>query len=114
MIAACDIGLIFLDHRFTVPNFPSRLLNYMQAGIPVLACTDTITDVGKVIVENEFGWWCESNDAEKWAHKVNEILRLEQTASDTIKRMGQNGKDALGRLYRTQDAWDTIVRSMVR
>ena len=31
MIAACDVGMIFLDHRFTIPNFPSRLLSYMQA-----------------------------------------------------------------------------------
>ena len=36
MISACDVGLIFLDHRFTIPNFPSRLLAYMQAGLPVL------------------------------------------------------------------------------
>ena len=64
MIAACDVGLIFLDHRFTIPNFPSRLLSYMQAEIPVLACTDKYTDVGKVIVEGGFGWWCESNDVE--------------------------------------------------
>ena len=36
MIAACDVGLILLDHRFTIPNFPSRLLSYMQAKLPVL------------------------------------------------------------------------------
>lgn len=61
MIAACDVGMLFLDHRFTIPNFPSRLLSYMQAGLPVLACTDPNTDVGKIIVDGGFGWWCESN-----------------------------------------------------
>lgn len=60
MIAACDVGMIFLDHRFTIPNFPSRLLSYMQANLPVLAVTDPNTDIGKVIVEGGFGWWCES------------------------------------------------------
>lgn len=73
MIAACDVGLIFLDYRFTIPNFPSRLLSYMQAGIPVLACTDVATDVGKVIVEGGFGWWCESNDVNKFANLIDEI-----------------------------------------
>lgn len=63
MIAACDVGLLFLDHRFTIPNFPSRLLSYMQAGLPVLACTDPHTDVGQVIADGGFGWWCESDDA---------------------------------------------------
>ncbi len=62
MIAACDVGMIFLDYRFTIPNFPSRLLSYMQAGLPVFACTDPNTDIGKVIVDGGFGWWCESND----------------------------------------------------
>ena len=64
LVAACDVGLIFLDHRFTIPNFPSRLLAYMQAGLPVLAATDPNTDIGKVIVEGGFGWWCESNDVQ--------------------------------------------------
>ena len=51
LVAACDIGLIFLDHRFTIPNFPSRLLSYLNASIPVFACTDTVSDIGKIIVE---------------------------------------------------------------
>ena len=66
MIACCDAGLIFLDHRFTIPNFPSRLLSYMQAGLPVLACTDKNTDVSKVIVDGSLGWWCESHDVENF------------------------------------------------
>ena len=37
LVGACDVGLIFLDYRFTIPNFPSRLLSYMQAKLPVLA-----------------------------------------------------------------------------
>lgn len=76
MISACDIGLIFLDHRFTIPNFPSRLLAYMQAGLPVLACTDPNTDIGKVIVEGGFGWWCESNDADAFLTHVQKISSL--------------------------------------
>lgn len=70
MVAACDVGLIFLDHRFTIPNFPSRLLSYMQAKVPVLACTDTNSDLGKVITEGEFGWWCESNDEDDFYRLV--------------------------------------------
>lgn len=70
MVASCDVGLIFLDRRFTIPNFPSRLLYYMQAGIPVLACTDTNTDIGKVIVDGGFGWWCWSGDASLFTNIV--------------------------------------------
>ncbi len=76
MIAACDVGLIFLDHRFTIPNFPSRLLSYMQAGLPVVACTDTSTDVGRVIVEGGFGWWCESSNSKYFSEIVYKLDEL--------------------------------------
>lgn len=72
LIASCDVGLIFLDNRFTIPNFPSRLLSYLQAGIPVLACTDSNSDIGKTIVDGEFGWWCQSNDPSAFVKVVEE------------------------------------------
>jgi len=70
MLLAADVGMIFLDHRFTIPNFPSRLLSYMQARIPVLAVTDPNTDIGKVIVDGGFGWWCESNRTEEFVRSI--------------------------------------------
>ena len=74
MVAACDVGMIFLDHRFTIPNFPSRLLSYMQAKLPVIAVTDPNTDVGKIITEGGFGWWCESNDVEAFDKIIKVIM----------------------------------------
>lgn len=73
MVGACDVGMIFLDHRFTIPNFPSRLLSYMQAKIPILAVTDPNTDIGKIIVDGGFGWWCESIDVSEFSNIVQNI-----------------------------------------
>ena len=75
MVAACDVGMIFLDHRFTIPNFPSRLLSYMQAKIPILACTDVNTDIGCVIVNGGFGWWCESEDVDEFQQIIEKIIK---------------------------------------
>lgn len=77
MVGACDVGLIFLDHRFTIPNFPSRLLSYMQAKIPVLAVTDPNTDIGKVIKNGGFGWWCESDNSQEFYRTICEILKTD-------------------------------------
>lgn len=74
MIAACDVGMIFLDYRFSIPNFPSRLLTYMQAGLPVFACTDTNTDIGKVITEAGFGWWCKSDSVGDFVDVIELIM----------------------------------------
>lgn len=92
MVAACDVGLIFLDHRFTIPNFPSRLLAYMQAKLPVLACTDQNTDIGKVIVDGGFGWWCESAEVKEFCGVVEVVMQNEnQTEKDScIKSLNEN------------------------
>ena len=73
LVAACDVGMIFLDFRFTIPNFPSRLLSYMQAKLPVLAVTDPNTDIGKMIVDGGFGWWCESDSIIKFLEIIKTI-----------------------------------------
>ena len=61
----CDVGLIFLDRRFTIPNFPSRMLSYMQASMPVLAATDVNTDIRQIMEEGRFGLWCESGNVKR-------------------------------------------------
>ena len=74
LVGACDVGMIFLDFRFTIPNFPSRLLSYMQAKIPVLAATDVNTDLRQVIADGGFGWWCESRSASDFYKTVKKVL----------------------------------------
>lgn len=106
MVGACDVGLIFLDHRFTIPNFPSRLLSYLQAKIPVLACTDPNTDIGKVITEGGFGWWCESNDPERFRAKVMEALGADR------KAMGINGFGVLNSEFNSETSYRIIIKSI--
>ena len=104
LVSACDVGLIFLDHRFTIPNFPSRLLSYLQARIPVLASTDINSDVGNTIEEGGFGWWCESNNVESFRDKV-----IMATESNT-KQMGNNGFEYLQTHYSVEQQYLTIIK----
>lgn len=106
MVGACDVGVIFLDHRFTIPNFPSRLLAYMQAKIPVLAATDPNTDIGKVITGGGFGWWCESNDPAAFARCVEQAMESE------LQSMGQAGFVYLQEHYTAQKAARTILKTL--
>ncbi|MBQ8290136.1 MAG: glycosyltransferase family 4 protein [Clostridia bacterium] len=106
MIYACDVGMIFLDHRFTIPNFPSRLLAYMQAGLPVLATTDPNTDVGKVITEGGFGWWCESNDVSAFTELVEKAL------SADLATMTQLERNFLKENYTSKHACEIILKRM--
>ena len=103
MVGACDVGMIFLDHRFTIPNFPSRLLAYMQAKLPVLAVTDPNTDIGKVIVEGGFGWWCESNNSSHFADMVRTITEQNTEA------FGERGFNYLNNKYTAEKGFKIIV-----
>lgn len=103
MIAACDVGMIFLDYRFTIPNFPSRLLSYMQAKLPVLAVTDPNTDIGKIIVDGEFGWWCESNDPKEFDSIIALILK------EGHSYMRENIYIYLNKYYTSSDGFRVII-----
>ena len=106
MVGACDVGMIFLDHRFTIPNFPSRLLSYMQAKLPVLAVTDPNTDIGRVIAEGNFGWWCESNNSDTFKAIINNVANYNE---DDLKTMGNRGFDYLLNHYDVKNSYDIIM-----
>lgn len=108
LLTACDVGLIFLDHRFTIPNFPSRLLSYMQVSIPVLAATDIHTDVGQVIEEGEFGFWCESRDIDAFNRKLNLLCDKELR-----QRLGVNARKYLETHYTAKHAYDVIIKHFI-
>lgn len=101
---SCDVGLIFLDHRFTIPNFPSRILSYMQASMPVLAATDVNTDVGTVIEEGKFGFWCESNNVKEFNKKVQLLCD-----SKLRKQMGKNARKYLEENYTSKHSYEIIM-----
>lgn len=104
VVAACDVGMIFLDYRFTIPNFPSRLLSYMQAKIPVLVCTDPNTDIGDIAVNGEFGWKCSSNNV----HEFNSCI--DKAINADIKKMGLASRKYLESNYDVKQGYRIIMK----
>lgn len=102
-VKAFDVGLIFLDHRFTIPNFPSRLLSYMQAKMPVITCTDPNTDIGKVAEKGGFGIGCESNNPDNFTKAVDKILTCD------IEKMGENGYEFLKTHFSAEKACEILL-----
>lgn len=106
VVAASDVGLIFLDHRFTIPNFPSRLLGYLQAKLPVLAATDSNTDIGKIITDGGFGWWCKSDSVEEF-NKIVEIALNVDT-----NELGENAYRYLKDNYTVEQGYSIIQKRL--
>jgi len=106
LVGVCDVGMIFLDNRFTIPNYPSRLLSYLENKIPVLLATDTITDIGTIAEKNGFGLWVESSEIEIFNDKLNYLI----SNREYLSTMGEMGYQYLLNNY-TVDASYKIIMS---
>ena len=105
LVQACDVGLIFLDYRFTIPNFPSRLLNYLEFKKPIIVASDPNSYLGEIAVSNKFGFYCKSNDAIKFCELIDEL----SIGQFDIKGMGKNGYNYLMQHYQTQNTYNIII-----
>lgn len=103
LVQACQVGLIFLDYRFTIPNFPSRLLSYLENRMPVISCTDPNCDTGFIAQDNGFGFYAPSNDVAAFTQAVDKML-----ASD-ISAMGEKGYRFLKENYLIEHTYNQIL-----
>lgn len=106
LVRACDVGLIFLDRRFTIPNFPSRLLSYLENRMLVLMATDRNTDIGEIARINGFGLWTESGNIETFMEMVDFMT----ADRERIKIMGENGYAYLEANYTVEHSYHIIMR----
>lgn len=107
LIRACHVGLIFLDPRFTIPNFPSRLLSYLENSMPVLLATDPNTDMGRIAEREGFGLWAQSGDLESFMRNMDKLVQDNKTE---LKNSGERGKKHLLANYTVDKAADIIEK----
>lgn len=104
LVKSCDVGLIFLDHRFTIPNYPSRLLSYLENKMPVLCATDPNTDIGRIAEDNGYGYWCESNSVGAFSAILDKMIHSDRQA------MGDKGYEFLKENYLVENTYDAIMK----
>lgn len=106
LVRSCDVGLVFLDHRFSIPNYPSRLLSYLENKMPVLCATDPNTDIGRIAEENRYGYWCESNSVDAFSDILNLMMKSDR------EEMGENGYKYLKENYLVDNTYDSIIKHL--
>jgi len=108
LVQACDVGLIFLDHRFTIPNYPSRLLTYLLFKKPIIAATDPNSDIGEIAVENNYGFYCESSSINDFNKKLGYCIQNKEG----LQKMGENGYQFLKDNYSVEKSYEMIIRKL--
>lgn len=106
LAAACDVGLIFLDYRFSIPNYPSRLLSYLMGKKPIIAATDPNCDTGSIAETNGYGFYCPSNSVEDFVKVVDKMLVSDRNL------MGENAYQYFLSNYTTEHTYNAIVKHL--
>ncbi len=105
LLSVCQIGLISLHQNFTIPNIPSKALDYFNVGIPILASIDRATDFNKILDETGAGLWSYAGDIPSL---VENFKKLHQNP-DLRKQMGQKARYYFEKNLVPEIAYRTIV-----
>lgn len=107
LIRICDVGLIFLNKNFTIPNFPSRLLSYLEYKLPVLVAADPHTDIGTEVERHNCGVSVLSGNTESMTSALDYFCSVDAGAFSELK---DNARKYLDENFLVSQAYDKIMR----
>ena len=108
LIGTCQIGLISLHEAFTIPNIPSKTLDYFNVGLPVLASIDRATDYGKVLEEAEAGLWSYAGDHDAFKENFDKLY----SNPELRREMSEKGRQYFEKNLIPEIAYATIISSI--
>lgn len=91
MSSVCDLGLVSLDERFTIPNFPSKTADYFKLQLPILASLDSCAskDYGYFLTNiAKAGRFALAGDSTELFNCYMELY----SSADLRKELGVNGR----------------------
>lgn len=107
LLASCDIGLIYLHPDFTIPNFPSRLLSYLEMKMPVIAATDSNSDIGDIIEKVNCGFKVLSGDSIGMNQAITQLIE-----NNKLEMMGNNAWSLLQSNYIVDYSYQLITNKI--
>lgn len=108
LVKICDIGLVNLNYRFTIPNIPSRTLSYWEAKIPILAAIDSNTDYNKILEQSGGGLWSITGDLPTYKQNFEKLYSNKLLRSS----MGEKGYKYLTKNCTTSQAYKIIYEKL--
>lgn len=105
LLKGCDVGLVNLSDKFTIPNIPSRTLSYWSLKLPVLAAIDKNTDYGDLLDRCNGGLWSITGNRDAY---IANLLTLYNNPQKR-KQMGENGYNFLINELNSERAYQTII-----
>lgn len=109
LTGACDIGIVSLHSCFTIPNIPSKTVDYCKLSLPILAVVDKNTDYPKIL-ENEAKCGLSSiyGDLEKYKENLEKLYN----DFDLRVELGKNGRQYYENELGVDKAYETIMKQI--
>lgn len=104
LVNESDVGLVLLHPHAEAPNFPSRLLSYIQIGKPVITAVDEATDIGKIVEHYKCGIKCKNGDIAGFMSAVNHF-----TNEGIRKVAGENARQLFLKCYTVDKGYQIIM-----
>lgn len=112
LVSACDLGLVSLDERFTVPNFPSKTTDYFKLGLPIFASLDQCSseDYGKFLTtEAKAGVYGQAGNI----NDLKQKFLLLYNDQNLRQKLGNNGRYYYENNLNVEKAYDTIMNEFM-
>ena len=111
--ASCDVGLVSLDERFTVPNFPSKTTDYFKLSLPILASLDKCAskDYGDFLQNKvKGGLFAQAGNIEQLYEQFMKLY----SDKNLRKILGNNGRKYYEENLGVDKAYETIMNNIGR
>jgi colanic acid biosynthesis glycosyl transferase WcaI len=74
-LQAATIAFVSQRHEGAEFNIPSKIMNFMAYGLPILAAVNPSGEVARIVEGADAGWVVDSSDPDSFPRKLAEILR---------------------------------------
>lgn len=106
LTSICDVGMIFLDRKYSYPQFPSRILSYLESKMAILCSVNEATDIGIIVEKYGAGLNTLHGDSESF---ISAVKMLSENPEQT-KEMGENAFQLLKNEYDVKKASEIILK----
>jgi colanic acid biosynthesis glycosyl transferase WcaI len=86
-LVSADVGFVSQQYAGSEFNIPSKLMNFMAYGLPVLAAVNPGGEVARIVRESAGGWIVDSSDPDAFARELARLRRAKH-------ELGERGANA--------------------
>ena len=108
LIRYADVGVVVTVPNVTVPTFPSKVIDYLRVGLPVLAAVEESTDFGRIIEDDaQCGFSIPAGNCDDLIRAVRKLAMLKSQGD--LEALGVNAVRYFREVHETEKVVDRLV-----